>query len=92
MCSISPNARIAIFSQHHVDGLDLRMTPLEYMIRSFPSTDGLKHEERMRAHLDSFGIPADLAQQRMYTLSGGQKSRVAFAKVCEQVELHAFFL
>ena len=34
-----------------------------------------------RQHLGSFGIGGDLALQPMYTLSGGQKSRVAFAKV-----------
>lgn len=34
-----------------------------------------------RSHLGSFGISGDLALQAMYTLSGGQKSRVAFAKV-----------
>lgn len=31
--------------------------------------------------MGSFGIGGDLALQAMYTLSGGQKSRVAFAKV-----------
>ena len=31
--------------------------------------------------MGSFGIGGDLALQPMYTLSGGQKSRVAFAKV-----------
>lgn len=34
-----------------------------------------------RSHLGSFGVGGDLALQAMYTLSGGQKSRVAFAKV-----------
>lgn len=34
-----------------------------------------------RSHLGSFGIGGELALQAMYTLSGGQKSRVAFAKV-----------
>lgn len=34
-----------------------------------------------RSHLGSFGVGGDLALQPMYTLSGGQKSRVAFAKV-----------
>ena len=33
----------------------------------------------MRAHLGSFGVSGDLALQTMRTLSGGQKSRVAFA-------------
>lgn len=30
--------RLATFSQHHVDGLDLALTPLQYMMRSFPGT------------------------------------------------------
>ncbi len=34
-----------------------------------------------RSHLGSFGIGGELALQAMYTLSGGQKSRVALAKV-----------
>ena len=33
-----------------------------------------------RAQLSSFGVPADLAAQPMYTLSGGQKSRVAMVR------------
>ena len=69
--------RLATFSQHHVDGLDLALTPLAVMIRTYP---GLK-EEKARSHLSSFGISAELATQSMYTLSGGQKNRVAFAKV-----------
>ena len=34
-----------------------------------------------RTHLGSFGVSGALALQPMYTLSGGQKRRVAFAKV-----------
>ena len=30
--------RLATFSQHHVDGLDLALTGLQYMLRSFPGT------------------------------------------------------
>ena len=37
-----------------------------------------------RAHLGSFGISGELGMQPMFTLSGGQKSRVAFAKVTYQ--------
>lgn len=36
------------------------------------------------AHLGSFGISGELGMQPMFTLSGGQKSRVAFAKVTYQ--------
>jgi ABC transporter len=34
-----------------------------------------------RSHLGSFGVSGELALQPMWQLSGGQKSRVAFAKV-----------
>ncbi|CAA6662668.1 unnamed protein product [Spirodela intermedia] len=38
-------------------------------------------EQKLRGHLGSFGVTGNLALQPMYTLSGGQKSRVAFAKI-----------
>lgn len=73
----SAKVRIAVFSQHHVDGLDLSSNPLLYMMRCFPGVP----EQKLRAHLGSFGITGNLALQPMYTLSGGQKSRVAFSKI-----------
>lgn len=66
-----------MFSQHHVDGLDLALSPLQIMLNSYA---GLKDQEA-RQHLGSFGVSGPLALQPMYTLSGGQKSRVALAKV-----------
>ncbi|EFJ43918.1 hypothetical protein VOLCADRAFT_65399 [Volvox carteri f. nagariensis] len=77
--SITRNTRVrlATFSQHHVDGLDLALTPLQVLSRTFPDAK----EPELRGHLSSFGVPATLAGQAMYTLSGGQKSRVAFAKM-----------
>ncbi|KAM0890058.1 hypothetical protein ACQ4PT_027295 [Festuca glaucescens] len=69
--------RMAVFSQHHVDGLDLTVNPLLYMMRCFPGVP----EQKLRSHLGSFGVSGNLALQSMYTLSGGQKSRVAFAKI-----------
>ncbi|KAI5655297.1 hypothetical protein M9H77_32484 [Catharanthus roseus] len=73
----SAKVRIAVFSQHHVDGLDLSSNPLLYMMRCFPGVP----EQKLRGHLGSLGITGNLALQPMYTLSGGQKSRVAFAKI-----------
>ncbi|GAQ87059.1 ATPase component of ABC transporters [Klebsormidium nitens] len=73
----SAKVRMASFSQHHVDGLDLASTPLGYLMKQFPGVP----DQRLRAHLGSFGITGPLALQTMYTLSGGQKSRVAFAKI-----------
>ncbi len=34
---------MAVFSQHHVDGLDLALTPLAYMLASFPNTKDQEH-------------------------------------------------
>ncbi|KAL6578858.1 ATP-binding cassette sub- F member 3 [Orobanche minor] len=73
----SAKVRIAVFNQHHVDGLDLTSNPLLYMMRCFPGVP----EQKLRGHLGSLGITGNLALQPMYTLSGGQKSRVAFAKI-----------
>lgn len=68
---------MATYSQHHMDGLDLHLTPLQYFAKEFVN----EKEEKLRSHLSNFGISGDLAMHAMYTLSGGQKSRVAFAKV-----------
>ncbi|EOA33676.1 hypothetical protein CARUB_v10019860mg, partial [Capsella rubella] len=73
----SAKVRVAVFSQHHVDGLDLSSNPLLYMMRCYPGVP----EQKLRSHLGSLGVTGNLALQPMYTLSGGQKSRVAFAKI-----------
>jgi ATP-binding cassette subfamily F protein 3 len=70
----SPKVRMAVFSQHHVDGLDLSSTPLLYMSRCFPGV----LEQRLRAHLGSFGITGSLALQSMYTLSGFSSPMFSF--------------
>lgn len=41
-----------------------------------------KPAEEYRRHLGAFGVSGDLALQPIGSLSGGQKSRVAFAKMC----------
>jgi predicted ABC-type transport system involved in lysophospholipase L1 biosynthesis ATPase subunit len=76
--SRNPGVRVAVFSQHHVDGLDLALTPVEVMCRAY--APALKEQEA-RAHLGAFGVGGTLALQALYTLSGGQKSRVALAKL-----------
>ena len=73
----STKARIAVFAQHHVDGLDLSLSPLGVLVRAFPGV----LEQELRSHLGSFGISGPLALQPLYTLSGGQKSRVQFARM-----------
>ena len=86
--SINPNTLTPTFettrnkySQHHVDGIDLSLTPLEYFLSTIDNVSR-KDEERVRAHLSSFGIDRELSEQAGWTLSGGQKSRVSLARIC----------
>jgi len=69
--------RIGRFSQHHIDQLDLRLTALESFVKQYPDVKPLE----IRAHLGSMGLGGTTALQKMSTLSGGQKSRVAFAQI-----------
>ncbi len=74
---IHNRVRIGTFTQHHIDSLDMRLSAVEQMMKEFPNV----HNEKIRNHLGSFGIGGNLALRPMYLLSGGQKSRVAFAMV-----------
>ena len=76
-CFIHNRLRIGVFTQHHIEGLDLRLSAVEQMMVSFPGN----HSEKIRSHLGSFGISGNLALRPMYLLSGGQKSRVAFSMI-----------
>lgn len=71
----NPRLRIGYFAQHHVDGMDLNVSAVAWMAKTYPG----KSEEEYRRHLGSFGITGTLGLQKMELLSGGQKSRVAFA-------------
>ena len=67
--------RVALFSQHHVDGLNLDQSPAEWLASMYPS---LKDDE-YRKFLGRFGVTGMTQMQPIGTLSGGQKSRVVFA-------------
>lgn len=70
--------KIGYFSQHHVDQLEMNINCVELLQREFPG----KTVEEYRRQLGSFGVTGDMALQIVASLSGGQKSRVAFAKMC----------
>eukprot|EP01095_Lingulamoeba_sp_RSL-Kostka_P011906 TRINITY_DN463_c0_g1_i3.p1 TRINITY_DN463_c0_g1~~TRINITY_DN463_c0_g1_i3.p1 ORF type:complete len:392 (+),score=135.96 TRINITY_DN463_c0_g1_i3:1120-2295(+) len=70
--------RFGIFSQHFVDQLDLNLSPLEYFKKYVDST---QTNQVLRSHLGKYGLSGDLALRSMRALSGGQKSRVVFAKI-----------
>ena len=72
--------RIKLFTQHHMDQLDLSQSPMDYLLDRFDD-DCRKQQypaEYVRGKLGKFGLTGDLVLQRMVFLSGGQKSRVAF--------------
>jgi len=69
------NLRIGYFSQHHVDGLDLSVHSVQLLASKFPG----KNQEEYRNSLGQFGVSGELALRPISSLSGGQKSRVAFA-------------
>ncbi|RAL63188.1 hypothetical protein DID88_004267 [Monilinia fructigena] len=76
LISQNPRLRIGFFAQHHVDALDLTTSAVGFMTKAYP---GKKTDEEYRRHLGAFGITGMTGLQKMELLSGGQKSRVAFA-------------
>ncbi|KAI9734907.1 MAG: hypothetical protein M1834_001987 [Cirrosporium novae-zelandiae] len=75
LISRQPRLRIGYFAQHHVDALDLNASAVGFMSKKYPG----KSDEEYRRHLGAFGITGMTGLQKMDLLSGGQKSRVAFA-------------
>lgn len=81
-CFLNPHAKIALFTQHHTDALDMQLTAFEYIQNKFTNAK----EGAIRSFLCGFGLDIDaVTHQKIETLSGGQKSRVAFAALmCAQ--------
>lgn len=67
--------RVGFFAQHHVDALDMSDSAVGFMAKNYPG----KTDEEYRRHLGAFGITGMTGLQKLELLSGGQKSRVAFA-------------
>ncbi|KAJ4421362.1 ATP-binding cassette, regulator of translational elongation [Neurospora sp. IMI 360204] len=75
LITMHPRLRIGFFAQHHVDALDLNASAVSFMAKTYPG----KTDEEYRRQLGAFGITGTTGLQKMELLSGGQKSRVAFA-------------
>ena len=71
--------RIGYFSQHTVDQLELSLTPLQQLTKTYPEV--LISEGEARSHFGSCGISGDPVSRPIRTLSGGQRNRVALALV-----------
>jgi ATP-binding cassette subfamily F protein 3 len=80
--SASRNGRLRIghFTQHSADKFELELSSVENMLNLFPGAG----DQEMRSFLGRFQIQGTEALKPMFLLSGGQKSRVAFASLAYQ--------
>lgn len=81
---VNRSCRITAFFQHHVDQLDLSQSALEFFYTLFEEElqSDNRPEQTIRSRLGKFNLSKDLVERPMAVLSGGQKSRVAFALMC----------
>lgn len=56
-----------MFSQHHVDKLDLSLSPIEFYYKLYPDVQS----NLIRNHIGCFGITGNLSLKPMYLMSGG---------------------
>jgi len=69
--------RLARFSQHHLETMDMEKDCVAHM----KTLDAEMPLETARAYLGKFGLSGELATKAIKFLSGGQKSRLAFAEL-----------
>ena len=77
LCYRHSKLRLAVYAQHHIDQLDLYLSPVEQIKKFYPDNT----DEQIRNHLGKFGITGNLSLRPNYLLSGGQKSRVCLALI-----------
>ncbi len=75
----SPKLRIGYFSQHQTEELDVNSTPYQEMLSLMRKSIPDITEPKVRAKLGAFGFSRDLADNRIKSLSGGEKARLLFA-------------
>lgn len=78
--TVNPHLRIGHFTQHSADKFNLQLSSVENMLNIFSNAD----DQLMRSFLGKFQIQGVDAIKPMMMLSGGQKSRVAFASLAFQ--------
>ena len=74
------NLVVGYFSQHQVDDLDLQKSAIQHI----QSTDGEATEAEIRSFLGSFNFRDNKAKDSIENFSGGEKARLALAKIAFQ--------
>jgi len=75
--TLGTNVDLAHFEQHQADELDPARTVFQEFTRNVTERPG----RNLRTVLGSFGFPGDAADRRVGDLSGGERTRLALAKV-----------
>jgi ATP-binding cassette subfamily F protein 3 len=75
----SPKLRIGYFSQHQTEELDVESTPYGEMLKLMRQYNPDVREPAVRAKLGAFGFSKPLADNKIASLSGGEKARLLFA-------------
>jgi ATP-binding cassette, subfamily F, member 3 len=76
--TLGHNVTTATFAQHQVDVLNLDRTVIE----EFSAVLGEQHRgKNVRSLLGAFGFPGDAADRKVGELSGGERTRLALARV-----------
>lgn len=76
--TIAKKIKIAYFSQHQTEELDVEKTPFEMLAALMPPGSS---ETQIRAHLGAFGLNKAKSDTLIGKLSGGEKSRLLLALI-----------
>lgn len=74
-CFMRNEVTFGYFAQHHVDTIDLDATPLQFIRHEFPNASLQTYYSK----LGRFHLNQKLSERKIRFLSGGEKSRLAFA-------------
>jgi ATP-binding cassette subfamily F protein 3 len=74
------NLKIGYYAQHQLEELDFRLSPVETIQALTPDA----REQTIRDYLGGFNFLGDMALQSIVNFSGGEKARLALAKLVWQ--------
>lgn len=77
---LSKKLRIGYFAQHQVDELDQQATPMQLIQKE----EGQATEQQIRDYLGGFDFRGSRVSETIKNFSGGEKARLALAKVAWQ--------
>lgn len=81
MIRCNAHLRIARYNQHLHELLDMEISPLDYMLKSFPE---VKEKEEMRKIIGRYGLSGRQQVCPIRQLSDGQRCRLVFAYLAYQ--------